>query len=84
MLEVSGQLHAPAALPQGKEPSVPIGQEVGWAPEPVLTTWRKENSWPYRDSNSNPSVAQLVASLYTVYAISAPLICKYIYYFLPL
>jgi hypothetical protein len=29
-LEVSGQLHAPAALPPGKEPPVPIGQEVGW------------------------------------------------------
>jgi hypothetical protein len=25
LLEVSGQLHAPAALPQGKEPPVPIG-----------------------------------------------------------
>jgi hypothetical protein len=24
-LEVSGQLHAPAALPPGKEPQVPIG-----------------------------------------------------------
>jgi hypothetical protein len=29
-LEVSGQLHAPAALPPGKEPPVPIGYEVGW------------------------------------------------------
>jgi hypothetical protein len=27
--------------PQGKEPPVPIGQEAGWAPEPVSTTWRK-------------------------------------------
>jgi hypothetical protein len=26
---VSGQLHAPAALPPGKEPPVSIGQEVG-------------------------------------------------------
>jgi hypothetical protein len=33
-MEVSGQLHAPAALPPGKEPLVPIGQEAGWAPEP--------------------------------------------------
>jgi hypothetical protein len=24
-LEVSGQLHAPAALPPGKDPTVPIG-----------------------------------------------------------
>jgi hypothetical protein len=32
---MSGQFHAPAALPPGKEPSVPIGYEAGWAPEPV-------------------------------------------------
>jgi hypothetical protein len=31
-MEVSGQLHAPAALPPGKETLVPIGQEAGWAP----------------------------------------------------
>jgi hypothetical protein len=29
-MEVSGQLHAPAALPPGKEPFVPIGYEAGW------------------------------------------------------
>jgi hypothetical protein len=35
---VSGQHHAPAALlPPGKGPPVPIGQEAGWAPEPVWT-----------------------------------------------
>jgi hypothetical protein len=27
-MEVSGQLHAPAALPPGKEPLVPIGFET--------------------------------------------------------
>jgi hypothetical protein len=33
---VSGQRHAPAALlPPGKGPPVPIGQEAGWASEPV-------------------------------------------------
>jgi hypothetical protein len=30
-MEVSCQLHAPAALPPGKEPIVHIGQEAGWA-----------------------------------------------------
>jgi len=30
---VSGQLHDAAALPPGKEPPVPTGQEAGWAPE---------------------------------------------------
>jgi hypothetical protein len=38
-MEVSGQLHAPAALPPGKGPLVPIGQEAGWAPEPFWTRW---------------------------------------------
>jgi hypothetical protein len=42
--EMSGQHHAPAALSQGKQPQAPIGQEVGWAPEPVWTIWRSENS----------------------------------------
>jgi hypothetical protein len=34
-MEVSGQLHAPAALPPGKKPLVSIGWEAGWAPEPL-------------------------------------------------
>jgi hypothetical protein len=41
-MEVSGQLHVPASLPPGKEPLVPIGYEVGWAPEPVWTQWGRE------------------------------------------
>jgi hypothetical protein len=28
-MEVSGQLHSPAALPPGKEHAIPIGQEAG-------------------------------------------------------
>jgi hypothetical protein len=32
-MEVNGQFYALAALPQGKEPPVPIVQEAGWAPE---------------------------------------------------
>jgi hypothetical protein len=74
---MSGQLHAPAALPPGKEPTVPTGQEVGWAPEPILTTWRRENTTLYRDSNSDPSVAQLAASRYTDCAIPAPTVTIY-------
>jgi hypothetical protein len=37
-MEVSDQLHAPAASPPGKEPLVPTGKEAGWASEPVWTT----------------------------------------------
>jgi hypothetical protein len=32
------------ALPPGKEPPVPIGQEAGWAPEPVWTQRLEEKS----------------------------------------
>jgi len=35
-VEVSGWLHALAALPPGKESLVSIRQEAGWAPE---LTW---------------------------------------------
>jgi hypothetical protein len=35
-------------------------------------TWRKENSSSYRDSNSDPSPVQPVASCYTNCAIPAP------------
>jgi hypothetical protein len=34
--------------------------------------WRRENSWPYRDSNSDPSVVEPVANHYTKYASPAP------------
>jgi hypothetical protein len=27
-------------FPPEEEPPVPIGKKVGWAPEPVRTTWR--------------------------------------------
>jgi hypothetical protein len=43
---VSGQRHAPAALlPPGKGTPVPIGQEAGWAPEPVWTQRLQEKSF---------------------------------------
>jgi hypothetical protein len=32
------------ALPTGKRPPVPTGQETGWAPEPVWTQRREEKS----------------------------------------
>jgi hypothetical protein len=41
-MEVSGQLHASAALSSGNESPVPIAQESGWAPESVCTLWRRE------------------------------------------
>jgi len=41
-MEVSDQIHAPAALSPGKEPLLHIGQDARWAPEPVWTRWWKE------------------------------------------
>jgi hypothetical protein len=43
-VEVSGQLHALATLPPGKEPLVPIGWEAGWLPELVWTLQGREKS----------------------------------------
>jgi hypothetical protein len=63
---VSGQLHAPAALPPGKGPPVPIGQEVGWTPETVWTRWGKFLTLP--GFELDPSVVQPVVSRYTDYA----------------
>jgi hypothetical protein len=61
-MEVSGQVHASAALLPGNEPPEPIEYEAGWSPEPVWTTWREGKPCPYRDLNSDPSVVQPVAS----------------------
>jgi len=38
-MDVSSQLHSPAALLPGKEPLVPIGWEAGWVLESVWTRW---------------------------------------------
>jgi hypothetical protein len=61
-MEVSGQLHAPAALPPGKEPLVPIGQEAGWAPEPVWMRWWREISQPL--PGLKPPIIQSIAQCY--------------------
>jgi hypothetical protein len=61
-MEVSGQLHAPAALSPGKEPLVPIGKEAGWAPELFWTRWwRYKFPAPGRESNPRTPIVQPVA-----------------------
>jgi hypothetical protein len=67
---VSGQRHTPAALlPPGKGPLVPIGQEAGWASEPV---WTQEAigkmPCPRRESNPDRPVVQPVVRHYTAWA----------------
>jgi hypothetical protein len=66
---VSGPLHAPTALLPGKEPPVLIGQEARWAPGAVWTLWRREKSWPCRESNPGHPVR-----LYTDWAIPTSLV----------
>ena len=42
-MELSGQLHALAALSLTKELPGPIQQKVGWVPDFFCTVWRREN-----------------------------------------
>jgi hypothetical protein len=62
-MEVSGQLHAPAALPQRKEPLVPIGWETGRA---VLdAAVKRKIPSPRWESNPTTQTVQVVAQRYT-------------------
>jgi hypothetical protein len=62
-MEVSGQLHVPDALLPGKEPLVPIWQEVGWASEPVWCGGEEKNSQPL--PGLEPPIIQPVAQRFT-------------------
>jgi hypothetical protein len=52
-MEVSGQLHALAALTAEKELLELIGEEAWWAPEPVWTLWSVE-TFPAPDGYRTP------------------------------
>jgi hypothetical protein len=41
-MKINGQLDAPVALSQVEQLPNPIGYKIGWFPQPVLRTWRKE------------------------------------------
>jgi len=51
-MQVSYQLRASAILSPGKEPTAPIGQEGGWAPEPVWTHNTFKNARSYTSPSS--------------------------------
>jgi hypothetical protein len=43
-MELSGQLHALAGLPPGKDSPITIGYEAAWAPEPVCRCCGEEKN----------------------------------------
>jgi hypothetical protein len=57
------QLHTWAALTPEKEAAVPTGEEVGWAPEPVWTMWRRDVSLNFA-GESNPGRGTRCLSLH--------------------
>jgi len=62
-MEVSGQLHAPAALTPGKETLVPIGYETGWVPSRSGRGGEDKNSQPLPGFDS--PIIQPVAQRYS-------------------
>jgi hypothetical protein len=64
-MEVGGQLHAPAALPPGKDPRY----EAGWAPQPVWTRCLREK-FPASAGIRTP-IVQPAVSRYTDWAVPA-------------
>jgi hypothetical protein len=76
-MEVSGQLDFLAAFPPGNEPPVSTGQGAEWAPGPVWTLCRRENTISCRESNpSRPvrssSLYRPSSSEYYVYIVKPP------------
>jgi hypothetical protein len=67
-MEVSGQIHAPAALPPGKEPWI-----GGWvSPRAVMdAVVKRKIPSPRRESNPRTPIFQPVAQRYTDWAIMA-------------
>jgi hypothetical protein len=47
-MEVSGQIHAPAAFIPVKKPQSPTDYGAGWAPEETSKIWRTKNKYGCR------------------------------------
>jgi hypothetical protein len=74
-MEVSDHHHAPAALySRGKDPRLPIGQQAGWAPEPVWTQ-RLEEKY-FASIGDRTPVVHSVTNHYTDGATAAVGMCK--------
>jgi hypothetical protein len=79
-MEMSGQLHAPVALPPGKEPLVPYGLR-GWVgPRAILDAAMKRNiPSPRLESNPWTLIVQPVASRYSDWAYPALCMREYMW-----
>jgi hypothetical protein len=62
-MEMSGQLHTPAALHPGKVPLFSIGYEAGWTPKLVSMLRWQEKYLPYWESNYSHPDHSLVIML---------------------
>jgi hypothetical protein len=62
-MEMSGQLHAPAALLPGKEPLVPLDRRLGGSQGRYGHSGEEKNSKPL--PGLEPPIIQLVAQSYT-------------------
>jgi hypothetical protein len=72
-MEVSGYLHAPTALPPGKQLMIPIVEEAGRTPVLVWTLWRREKYLaPAGNRTQTPLPSRPHPSRYTDWAIPAP------------
>jgi hypothetical protein len=60
-MEVSGQLHAPPALPPKKEPPEPIVQVAAWGPDSGLDAVEKRKNLSLPEIEPRPSSPLLVA-----------------------
>jgi hypothetical protein len=76
-LEMSGQLHAPAALPPRKRSRYPLYRRLGGLQSRSGRRGEENNSWPYLDSNFDLLVVRPIASHYTNYTILHPVVDQY-------
>jgi hypothetical protein len=72
-MEVSGQLHAPAALPPGERAPGTLWVE-GWVgPGAILdAVVKRKITSPHRESNPRTPIVQPVVQRYTDWGITAP------------
>jgi hypothetical protein len=70
-MEVSCQLHAPAALSPGKSPWYPLDRRLGGHQNRSGRGGEEKNSQPRRGSNHRTPIVQPVAQRYTDWAITA-------------